>query len=179
MILKTFCAAAVAALMASAASAVVIPFYFDAGGSIQSLPVSASGSGSFTTAADTGIFSLGLGLTDFAANGHLQYYVDGEDFSLGLTDLGSFSATLVNGTVQSLSFATTTTVRNFTLNNAGLAPGNFSLQSRAGAIGGDLVIGDRPAGAVPEPATWALMLIGFGAIGAAMRSRRKVAVSFG
>ena len=29
-------------------------------------------------------------------------------------------------------------------------------------------------GAVPEPATWAMMLIGFGAIGASMRRRRKV-----
>ncbi len=29
-------------------------------------------------------------------------------------------------------------------------------------------------GAVPEPSTWALMLIGFGGLGAAMRSRRKV-----
>ena len=33
--------------------------------------------------------------------------------------------------------------------------------------------------AVPEPASWALMLAGFGAIGGAMRSRRKAAVSFG
>jgi len=32
---------------------------------------------------------------------------------------------------------------------------------------------------VPEPASWALMLGGFGAIGGAMRSRRKTAVSFG
>ena len=33
-------------------------------------------------------------------------------------------------------------------------------------------------GGVPEPATWGLMLGGFGAIGGAMRSRRKAAVSF-
>lgn len=33
--------------------------------------------------------------------------------------------------------------------------------------------------AVPEPASWALMLGGFGAIGGALRSRRKAAVSFG
>ncbi len=32
---------------------------------------------------------------------------------------------------------------------------------------------------VPEPASWAMMLVGFGAIGAATRSRRKAAVSFG
>ena len=34
-------------------------------------------------------------------------------------------------------------------------------------------------GAAPEPASWAMMLGGFGAIGGAMRSRRKAAVSFG
>jgi hypothetical protein len=28
---------------------------------------------------------------------------------------------------------------------------------------------------VPEPATWAMMLIGFGAIGGALRRRQKVA----
>lgn len=33
--------------------------------------------------------------------------------------------------------------------------------------------------AVPEAGTWALMLLGFGAAGVAMRSRRRVTVSFG
>ena len=33
-------------------------------------------------------------------------------------------------------------------------------------------------GAVPEPATWAMMVVGFGAVGSAMRSRRKMAVTF-
>ena len=31
-------------------------------------------------------------------------------------------------------------------------------------------------GAVPEPSTWAMMLLGFGAVGAAMRRRRKTAL---
>jgi hypothetical protein len=35
------------------------------------------------------------------------------------------------------------------------------------------------AGGVPEPASWAMMLGGFGMVGGAMRSRRKAAVSFG
>jgi hypothetical protein len=36
-----------------------------------------------------------------------------------------------------------------------------------------------PSSAVPEPATWAFMIVGFGAVGAAMRSaRRKTKVTF-
>ncbi len=32
-----------------------------------------------------------------------------------------------------------------------------------------------PVGAVPEPATWAMMVIGFGVVGVARRRRRSVA----
>jgi len=32
-------------------------------------------------------------------------------------------------------------------------------------------------GGIPEPATWAMMLVGFGSIGAALRSRRKMALA--
>ena len=40
-------------------------------------------------------------------------------------------------------------------------------------------VGPLVPGAVPEPGTWAMMLIGFGAIGGALRARRRVAVSYG
>lgn len=39
--------------------------------------------------------------------------------------------------------------------------------------------GTKDQGSVPEPASWAMMLGGFGMVGGAMRSRRKAAVSFG
>ena len=42
-------------------------------------------------------------------------------------------------------------------------------------LGGNFILA---SGAVPEPASWALMLGGFGAIGGAMRARRKTAVTF-
>jgi len=38
-------------------------------------------------------------------------------------------------------------------------------------------IGELATGGVPEPATWALMLMGFGAIGATLRAPRKRAVA--
>jgi len=34
-----------------------------------------------------------------------------------------------------------------------------------------------PVGAVPEPATWAMMLLGFGAVGFAMRRRQRPALA--
>lgn len=50
--------------------------------------------------------------------------------------------------------------------------GRFGLNSVAFLIGGN-------AGGVPEPATWAMLVIGFGAIGAGVRSKRRcTAVSF-
>lgn len=41
------------------------------------------------------------------------------------------------------------------------------------------VSGSVTSGAVPEPASWAMMLGGFGLVGGAMRSRRKALVTFG
>lgn len=41
-----------------------------------------------------------------------------------------------------------------------------------------VVSGAAVSGAVPEPASWAMMVGGFGVVGGAMRSRRKVAVRF-
>ncbi|MBA3896014.1 MAG: PEPxxWA-CTERM sorting domain-containing protein [Sphingomonadaceae bacterium] len=35
-----------------------------------------------------------------------------------------------------------------------------------------------PVSPVPEPAIWAMMIVGFGAIGGAMRHRRQVSVRF-
>jgi len=48
-----------------------------------------------------------------------------------------------------------------------------------GLNGGDADIGldNVSISAVPEPATWAMMLVGFGGMGVAMRSRRKQAVA--
>ena len=43
--------------------------------------------------------------------------------------------------------------------------------SGAGSLGGSITI--RQAPSVPEPATWAMMLLGFGAVGFAMRRRQK------
>jgi hypothetical protein len=44
-------------------------------------------------------------------------------------------------------------------------------------LAGDVKISDGGFTGVPEPATWALMLLGFGGLGAVLRSRRREAVA--
>ena len=46
------------------------------------------------------------------------------------------------------------------------------------AYGVRLGLGDTPPG-VPEPATWAMMLVGFAGLGVALRSRRMRAAAIG
>jgi hypothetical protein len=60
------------------------------------------------------------------------------------------------------------------------AAGTYESQIFAEDQAGRLVVTDLGGnwGAVPEPASWAMMIVGMGAVGFAMRGRRKVAVSF-
>lgn len=61
------------------------------------------------------------------------------------------------------------------LNDLAVGVGSYSLTTQGtssglnGSYGGSISF--RP-GAVPEPATWAMMLVGFGAMGVSMRRRR-------
>lgn len=47
--------------------------------------------------------------------------------------------------------------------------------SNSGVNGGDFVLTAETPSSVPEPATWAMMLLGFGAIGFTMRRKRALA----
>jgi hypothetical protein len=102
------------------------------------------------------------------------------DLEYQLLDGGSLVASGVAGPVPTYSDAGFSQYYGFTggtfdevqlqVQNPGTAfnPGAYE----AGAYA-DIAIGN----AVPEPATWAMMLVGFGGLGAAMRSRRKQIVT--
>jgi hypothetical protein len=51
--------------------------------------------------------------------------------------------------------------------------------SRGALTGLTIASADAPAGAVPEPASWAMMVGGFGVIGAVTRRRKRIVVSLG
>lgn len=74
----------------------------------------------------------------------------------------------VSGTLLGPS---TSTFNNASFVSLGLTPGTYLWTWGTGASADSLTvhIGD----AVPEPATWAMMLVGFGATGVAMRRRRR------
>ena len=58
----------------------------------------------------------------------------------------------------------------FGAGNAVLFAGQFDARQTQGSIAS--VDFDAPVGGVPEPATWAMMILGFGAVGAAIRRRQ-------
>ncbi len=178
-----------ATAIAAPASAAVIDFSFGAYGS-SFLGRSIVGTGSFTTSGDEGTFTLADGLSDFSSTGSSNIFLVGGDYSLAKTDLAAFTATISGGALTALSFVTTQfATQNLVLglfdvglpttNNritvSGLGAGNVSALRGRSALSGDLTI-DSITPSVPEPSIWAMMLVGFGSLGAMMR-RRKATVS--
>ena len=118
--------------------------------------------------------------------------VDGTDFD----GAGIFTAAN-NPNLQGPAGSTTTASRNGSgsvvradfgangLEGAGQTSATYIFRTNATnySLGGTFTTQDgsvaqrpnfQPIAAVPEPATWAMMLVGFGAIGASMRRRRRV-----
>lgn len=125
-------------------------------------------------------FATPLGTyTDFIAS---QFIVAGpvpestivtETFSsTGLTGLGSF--TLNAGSIPGLSLMDTIRV-DYSLFSEDPSSPSFDPNSfiSSGTLSADVTVDVNPlAGGVPEPATWAMFLVGFGAIGFMMRVLR-------
>ncbi len=63
---------------------------------------------------------------------------------------------------------------NYTLTFGITDNGDSVLDSAVFIQGGSVGTVTPPTGAVPEPSTWAMMLLGFGAMGVAVRRRRKL-----
>ena len=78
------------------------------------------------------------------------------------------------GYVSGSQITATDIFANKTLAALGLVPGQFTFTVPHDTIQLN-IIGDSVVGAVPEPATWAMMIGGFGIAGASMRRRRNKA----
>jgi hypothetical protein len=122
-----------------------------------------------------------IGTTTYAANTSLLHGTFTNAWIQGAFDSGSVNATtqLAGGTVHYTSsviplLAGAAAPRSFALTLLDVSPGFSAAPGNAlttfSADGtGNFSIG----AAVPEPATWALMVLGFGGLGATLRSRRR------
>lgn len=110
--------------------------------------------------------SLSVFIKNSLVNSGTQIYLSSTSFSSGDffidVPLGNFSTALPN-----------------------LGPGTYGLLLGNGVVVLDydveLQVAGAPVAAVPEPATWALMLLGFGFVGGAMRAakrKQKITVSY-
>jgi hypothetical protein len=127
---------------------------------------------------------LGAALTESVSNemgqlaniGRTDYGVGDEDGAIAAQaaiwgiEYG-LTVTSTDSTIESLI----TQDMTVTDNGGGWATGLISETGQQAQIIGVGLGGNQPLvnGAVPEPATWAVMLIGFGGIGAAIRSNRR------
>jgi hypothetical protein len=99
------------------------------------------------------------------------------------TSLSSLTITTVDGTSTTFNIDNLNGVNRFGVDTSSLGPIASVTLNSTGGFGTftQLRLGDitnlQTGGGVPEPATWAMMLMGFGATGIAMRrSRRKKAL---
>jgi len=106
----------------------------------------------------SGIYSITLDTSSRSVNFTSAYLFDG---------VNSYALTCQVGCVSGTS-------EFWNLDDTLLAAGNYTLwingtNSSTGSLAGTITITDH---GVPEPATWAMMIIGFGAVGFSLRRRR-------
>lgn len=175
-----FVGALLAAALATSANATTKTFEYDDSGTTVA-------SGSFTYAtgssgvlgyADLTAFSVTVagvtytladvaGLTDYI---HFAYDTSANVFAIDTNSCGFAGC----GYQSSLSAIDSAGTFGFFFNGA---PGAYQeYSSNTGGSFTTITISD--AGDVPEPATWAMMVGGFGLVGTALRTRRRTTVSF-
>lgn len=137
-------------------------------------------------------------VTDFSPNGTSSWFADGSprpefraDFSSAASfvsvDLGDFNQDqdtlfleIFNGSDASLGFTSLLiggadqTMHTLSLSGAGIAYAIFGARAPAGdgnSIFADNITFTLGGGPIPEPGTWAMLIAGFGVVGAAMRRR--------
>ena len=181
---SSFVVAAVAAMVAAPVSAATVVVYGDTNpsGNVTLLPAGpgavaraisfdVSGPGNFTA-----VFNFTNPFTNARANGSASFNFDpdilvftGGSFSNGGTfAIGGVSG--VGSSIQVDSLGMGLGAQSLTLQGRLNSAGVPDTGNSFARVGGSLTL-TAVAAVVPEPATWALFILGFGAIGSALRRR--------
>ncbi|MBW8754010.1 MAG: PEPxxWA-CTERM sorting domain-containing protein [Sphingomonadales bacterium] len=195
---KLFIGFAIATLAAQAHATTTVDFYADATNADFIVPAAPGvldrgynllGSLTYASGLADGTYGAGI-LSAFTLNVHRSITITGPlvltaDYAFSLGDLSTFSLTLLGGAPTGAAFSvipklpTTSSVPGLATQylsvsfdgdygfNVGPSPTDLTLVAHDGQSG----ITSISTG-VPEPETWALMIVGLVAIGATMRRRR-------
>lgn len=129
------------------------------------------------------VYGGGVANIDFAGVGDVRSfsfdYSTVDTYNTLVIHYTSGADTVYTGTQILNGLPTAVTSGSITVNGDGRVITGLTLGTTANAFEVDNLSYSAGLAAAPEPASWALMLVGFGAMGGAMRSRRKAAVSFG
>jgi hypothetical protein len=198
--MRNYMLAAVAAVgIAGSAQAVTIPagtasfsFLFNPTVTTGAATGTYSGSGQiFTTSATggyTGATGFGTSSGSFSFSNtlgatvatSLPLFISFGSYTFSVSSIETLGYSSLNGgadTAVSLYLLGTTLANGFTATPSSVTLQLNSTGGSAFSVGATLA--NPPSLAVPEPATWAMLLGGFGMMGAAMRSsRRKVSLRF-
>ena len=173
MILGVAAALSVGALAAPADSATVIKAIsggpFSAANPIGAFPVIALNS------ADTYDFTFTLVPP---IKGDTQEQLQAQSKVTGTTEVIQFG--LFSGTpTGSNAFIASSTASTSAFLSEDLTPGQYFVQLTPTdiAVNGEVISGSLLTTSVPEPASWALMILGAGAIGVSLRGRRRLAAA--
>jgi hypothetical protein len=105
-------------------------------------------------------------------------YFNGDQFDVNINGVNTdTSATSFTGAYEGDNWAAASVNPAFSHSHYSLGAGTYTVTGYAietpffGVGAGALLLG------VPEPATWAMMLVGFGAVGAAMRKARRTSAA--
>lgn len=131
------------------------------------------------TASGVGITVGGVTVTDAGRAAPLV----GNTLRIGIVRSASLTLDTLDGVAFNQSFGTGSDLLFFSPTSWGgnglTATGTLSITGGGGSANAiRFTVGDfSPNGVIPEPATWAMMIAGFGFVGASLRRRRTTAVT--
>jgi hypothetical protein len=154
----------------------------------DALTCAVTGGGTFQCNTATNTLQAG---TEFTFGNAPGFDFLGADFGVGALQISalqdsSLGATILNfsnltSPITTFSLIGTSGFSGFNVTDVALSNGLLTIDLRGteNTAGGFINLALGSGGAVPEPSTWVMLLIGFGALGASMRGRRqKLTVSY-